>query len=360
MKRVFPVILVLMLSGGDAGAQIPDLSPRIAAFRFAFENGFAIPRDSVVVAIEPRFGLHAVTVGHQASVRDVPGADELPMLEREARDIAALIGSNVPTVASKHYLQCVNNSCATKTRYTVVVVERPLEPPNQSQAGAGVTVVVYSPGATRSERAEQRAMITVTRTIGGFSARFAQPGFTPPIVPSRVAPLTRVRRDLRSGAQYASQVDQFSFELLASKHLILIDSATRALAGFVFDPLMYELDWNADINRDRVMLAIKGGAHADTNPKFLADYLGLSGVVDERKSCAVFRPSECRIGEHLGAVAFSRAWLRGNEAQIVLFSMSRKASKPGDKPEFVLTGWRFHFTNSAQAWTVSRVDVKRS
>jgi hypothetical protein len=326
-----------------AGAQPADASGRVAALRGALARGLVVPRDSVAVAIEPY---------HVTGFRLAATPAEEQQYLNEARQLAALIGPGAIVAASKDVLQCNRSDCAASTGRTVVVVDTPgtVLLPNGTYA---VLLSVFGATPVKAERTVQRTSIGVVPSDGGYTAAPTS-RIRSSIIPSRVPPRTILRNRLPSNARAATDLEQLAFEIVVARHVLAMDSVLRAIAGFAIDPRIYNLGWNSPAKRTIITSSEVPAAHADTNAAFVGGTMGLPTIVDDSRSCPVFRPSECRMGSHPGVVTFSRALVRGDEAQISLLRMTRSVAKPGAEPVFDLSGWRFTLTRTQGQWSITR------
>src|SRR5262245_44009247 len=86
--------------------------PRLAAVRFAIENGWKLPKTNIVVVVETHLGA--------IDGRPVPQSDAQRLEETEL--IAKLLGPGAKTGAAKDYLSCRGSICSTSTDAYVLVV----------------------------------------------------------------------------------------------------------------------------------------------------------------------------------------------------------------------------------------------
>jgi hypothetical protein len=117
---------------------IPEPSPysRVAAVRFALQNGWPFPKTNLVVAIDAFFGAVDGTPVRQSVV------DE----EKEALEIAKLLNPNVKTARAASRLDCpTGRQPCYATDVTVLVVSGLWEGNTP-----GANIDMYSPGGARS------------------------------------------------------------------------------------------------------------------------------------------------------------------------------------------------------------------
>jgi len=131
---------------------IPEPSPysRVAAARFAIQNGWQFPKTNIVVAIDAFFG---AVDGH-------PVRQSIADEEKEALEIAKLLGPDVKTARAASVLDCPTGRgrppCYAKD-VTVVIVGGLWE---GNTPGSGVQM--HSPGSMT------QAVIDLERRDGGW------------------------------------------------------------------------------------------------------------------------------------------------------------------------------------------------
>jgi hypothetical protein len=116
-------------------AQEAPLSARVAAVRFALDNGWKIPDENLVVAVESQF--NNVVDGAIVNSAEV---DRL----RDASAIARLIGPAVTTGAAAQMLTCRQHKCVPAAGRGVAVISEP------EATGKGIAVIgiqVYLPSS---------------------------------------------------------------------------------------------------------------------------------------------------------------------------------------------------------------------
>jgi hypothetical protein len=142
---------------------IPAPSPfsRVAAARFAMQNGWQFPKTKLVVAIDAFFG---AVDGH-------PVRQSIVDQEKEALEIAKLLGPDVKTAFARSLLDCPNgrNPCYAKD-VAVFVVSGMWEGNTP-----GAYVQLYLPGSKPGDPSTMtHAAIDLERRDGGWvGARYS-------------------------------------------------------------------------------------------------------------------------------------------------------------------------------------------
>lgn len=95
-------------------APVPSSYPRVAAVRFAIQNGWKFPKTDVVVAIDAFFG---AVDGH-------PDKKSVDDQEKEALEIAKLLGPDVKTAWATQRLDCQKSGrppCSARDVSVIIV-----------------------------------------------------------------------------------------------------------------------------------------------------------------------------------------------------------------------------------------------
>ena len=116
-------------------ASIAASSPRVAAVRFAVENGLKISEVDTVVALDTTFGW--------------PDGTPVPLSEEqrasEAKVIAAMLGPRVSVGKASDFVNCADRRCYAATAKVVVIVD------GLAAGESDIRVRIFSPGADASD-----------------------------------------------------------------------------------------------------------------------------------------------------------------------------------------------------------------
>lgn len=136
---------------------------RAAAVSFALQNGLEVPRREVVVAVETRIAGGRFEMSKTSSFEQ---------LEREAQEIAKLLGPEARTGRAQEYLQCPQNRCYAATNMTVVVVGAPATGSDIRRvidAEASIYISVYSPAKPGGRATLDQAIVETSQTSAGWT-----------------------------------------------------------------------------------------------------------------------------------------------------------------------------------------------
>ncbi len=343
----FLAVAVLCVCAVNARAQTVDPSARLAALRYALANGLVVQRDSVVVAWD-RAG-------------EVLAKPELEAAKLEARAMAQLVGPRARDTSEKSVLECFRMAgdasaayqCASSTRNAVIVVAREHVSRSRSTRDSTwfVIIDVFSPGLHTRERSWQSILVSLSRTTDGWIGASPQ-SLTWVVRPIRATTIP----NLLHGSREMSDGEQREMELAAVRYLIARDTSRYTFSGFGLDQRLYVHEWNKPANRNSSFLSVSAKGRNPGHLAALGQVLGTSAVIHDATSCAVFRPSPCRMGALPGAVAFTQGLVKETTAQISLFRIARETPVRGTIANGMV-GWRFTFRKTGTEWIVADMQV---
>jgi len=140
-------------------AAAPNPSARVAAFTFAITSDWQFPRTNVIVAVDTHFG----------GIDGHPVIQSAAVVNRENREIAALLGTEVRTGRAADYLSCPSPGvCFAKTDQSVILVG------GLFQGDSDVLIRVYTPGPNGKDRTSHSsttsAIVQLKRWDSGWVA----------------------------------------------------------------------------------------------------------------------------------------------------------------------------------------------
>jgi hypothetical protein len=168
---VFIVWISVMIASAAIAAQLraqDSVAPtaREAALAWVLtHNVLPIPRTNVAIVVEPDFAMRPSDLPPGRGRPPTTRSAEVVALEAAA--LAARVGPDARTAPGREVLVCVRYDCATRTAASVVQVR---DPAPESAGVEGILIVLFSPGANRSERVLWSAVIQVEKRDSGWIA----------------------------------------------------------------------------------------------------------------------------------------------------------------------------------------------
>lgn len=148
-SAAFVLVVVGSHGGFQQVAHDAASSPRVAAVRFALENGLKISTVDTVVAFDTTFGWPDGT----------PVALSEEQRAAEAKVIAGMLGPRVSVGRASDFVNCVERRCYAATAKVVVIVD------GLAAGESDIRVRIFSPGVDASDPG------TLTSTVVDLSVR---------------------------------------------------------------------------------------------------------------------------------------------------------------------------------------------
>jgi hypothetical protein len=161
-SRFVVASFALAMIGLSTSAEAQFRTPREAALAFALEHtgSFKVPRDSIVLVIDPNLISYSWDESTSGS----------RMTQDEARSeavaLARVIGPSVRYVSGSEHLVCERTSCATITRFSAVIVGQVGR--TRGEGRWIVRLQLFEPGTAPENRTRSAADIEVTPQGGGW------------------------------------------------------------------------------------------------------------------------------------------------------------------------------------------------
>jgi hypothetical protein len=149
-SALLTVVISAALHAAQRPPVIPEPSPysRVAAARFAIQNGWQFPKINIVVAIDAFFG----------AVDGTPVRQSIADEEKEALEIAKLLGPDVKTARARSILDCPTGRSPCYAKDVTVVIVGGLWEGNTPGSG----IQMHEPGSMT------HAVIDLERRDGGW------------------------------------------------------------------------------------------------------------------------------------------------------------------------------------------------
>jgi hypothetical protein len=125
-----------------------DLTPRAAAVRYVREHGLEIPSQDVVVALDTVFQ------NIDSKVQPFTQAE----LERDALEIARILGPTARTGAAAAWLRCEKSNCVPSTSTSVLVVN---QAEDSGSGGTAVFMRLFAPADCPPDYCAVKSLVVV-------------------------------------------------------------------------------------------------------------------------------------------------------------------------------------------------------
>ena len=153
------IVASVVAQGQAAQSPAPNQSARVAALTFALKSDWQFPRSNVILAGDTHFG---AIDGH-------PVRQSAAEVDRETREMSALLGTEIKTGRAAAYLSCPSPGvCFAKTDQSVIFVG------GLFQGDSDVLIRVYTPGPVATDRTSHSsttsAIVQLKRQDSGWVA----------------------------------------------------------------------------------------------------------------------------------------------------------------------------------------------